>query len=132
MLYVVSSAADPKDKTEEVSRYYLFLKFISFGTKMLFKMALLIRHALLLSYPQFLDYTKSMGNDLSTPNPVNSFPGLKPGDRWILCAIRWREAYKERKDLAPKVFLKATNQKALKYNQMSSLEEMAIDKPQED
>ena len=41
---------------------------------------------------QFLTYTKSMGNDLSTPNPMYGFPGLKPGDRWCLCAIRWGQA----------------------------------------
>ena len=43
----------------------------------------------------FLDFTKSRGNDLSTPRPEFQFPGLKSGDRWCLCALRWKEAYEE-------------------------------------
>ena len=42
---------------------------------------------------EFLKFTKSVGNDLSTPNPIYNFPGLKSGDRWCLCALRWKEAY---------------------------------------
>ena len=49
---------------------------------------------------EFLDYTKSKGNDLSTPNPIYDFPGLKPGDCWCLCALRWKEAYEA--GVAPK------------------------------
>jgi uncharacterized protein (DUF2237 family) len=41
----------------------------------------------------FLDFSKSRGNDLSTPQPEFGFPGLKPGDRWCLCATRWQEAF---------------------------------------
>ncbi|HNI73280.1 MAG TPA: DUF2237 domain-containing protein, partial [Accumulibacter sp.] len=41
---------------------------------------------------EFLAFSKSRGNDLSTPRPEYQFPGLKPGDRWCLCALRWREA----------------------------------------
>ena len=58
----------------------------------------------------FLSFTKSQGNDLSTPRPP-SFPGLKAGDRWCLCASRWLEAEKNGK--APKVALEATDAKAL-------------------
>ena len=59
----------------------------------------------------FLSYTKSKGNDLSTPSPQYNFPGLKPGDRWCLCAARWKQA----KDagVETKVILEATNSKAI-------------------
>ena len=58
---------------------------------------------------EFLAFTKSRGNDLITPRP--SFPGLKPGDFWCLCAGRWIEAYKA--GVAPPVFLEATNAQVL-------------------
>merc|ERR1712018_885123 len=58
---------------------------------------------------EFLEYTKNQGNDLSTPR--GSFPGLKPGNRWALCAPRWLEAYRAGK--APLVRLNATNIKSL-------------------
>jgi len=67
----------------------------------------------------FLDYTKGMGNDLSTPR--GSFPGLNPGDRWALCAMRWRQAFSA--GHAPKVFLEATNIKALTVNSLQDLEQ---------
>lgn len=60
---------------------------------------------------EFLEYTKSKGNDLSTPS--SWFPGLKPGDNWCLCVGRWAEAYKDGK--APPPVLSATNKHALKY-----------------
>ncbi|MFM8720090.1 MAG: DUF2237 family protein, partial [Chthoniobacterales bacterium] len=60
---------------------------------------------------EFLAFSKSRGNDLSTPMPQFEFPGLKPGDHWCLCAGRWLEAYEVRK--APKVNLEATNEAAL-------------------
>ncbi len=60
---------------------------------------------------EFLDYTKSKGNDLSTPWPQFRFPGLKPGDKWCLCASRWLEAHHA--GFAPKVDLKATHEKTL-------------------
>ena len=60
---------------------------------------------------EFLDFTKSRGNDLSSPNRAFGFPGLIPGDRWCLCALRWLEAYKA--NCAPPVILEATNEKAL-------------------
>jgi uncharacterized protein (DUF2237 family) len=53
----------------------------------------------------FLSYSKAQGNDLSSPNAANSFPGLKPGDRWCLCAARWLEAYWD--GMAPPVLLEA-------------------------
>ena len=59
----------------------------------------------------FLRFTGSRGNDLSTPLPYFNFPGLKPGDRWCLCANRWREAYEH--GVAPPVVLEATHEKAL-------------------
>ncbi|MEO0526908.1 MAG: DUF2237 domain-containing protein [Bacteroidota bacterium] len=60
---------------------------------------------------EFLVYTKTQGNDLSTPIPIYQFPGLKPGDKWCLCASRWKQAYKVGK--APEVILEATHEKAL-------------------
>ena len=69
---------------------------------------------------QFLDYTKSQGNDLSTPH-LPGFPGLKPGDRWVICILRWHEAQKA--GHAPLLKLKATNQKALEYVDLELLEE---------
>ena len=67
----------------------------------------------------FLDYTKSRGNDLSTPLPQYGFPGLKPGDRWCLCALRWLEA--ERAGFAPLVDLEATHAKTLDYVPLETL-----------
>jgi uncharacterized protein len=61
---------------------------------------------------EFLEFSKSKGNDLMTPIPAYGFPGLKSGDRWCLCALRWLEAY--RAGLAPLVILEATNEKTLK------------------
>lgn len=72
---------------------------------------------------EFLIFSKSKGNDLSTPNPVYDFPGLKKGNKWCLCAIRWQEAYKE--GYAPKVILEATHEKALDYIELESLIEMS-------
>ncbi|MEM6470967.1 MAG: DUF2237 domain-containing protein [Planctomycetota bacterium] len=68
---------------------------------------------------EFLEFSRSVGNDLSTPNPFYSFPGLKAGDRWCLCAARWKEAYDA--GTAPKVVLAATHVSALEY---ASLEEL--------
>ena len=72
---------------------------------------------------EFLKFTKSVGNDLSTPNPLYNFPGLKPGDRWCLCALRWKEAHNAGN--APLVILEATHEKALNYIELSSLLEMS-------
>ena len=59
----------------------------------------------------FLEFSKSCGNDLSTPMPEFGFPGLRPGDRWCLCAPRWREAMEA--GYAPRVVLRATHERAL-------------------
>lgn len=59
----------------------------------------------------FLAFSKSRGNDLSTPRPEYGFPGLRPGDRWCLCAPRWQEAFLAGK--APDVILEATHIAAL-------------------
>lgn len=62
---------------------------------------------------EFLEYTKAKGNDLSTPKPEWQFPGLKAGDKWCLCILRWLEA--ERAGYAPDVVLEATHEKALEH-----------------
>jgi len=68
---------------------------------------------------EFLEFTKSRGNDLQTPNPHHQFPGLKPGDKWCLCALRWKEA--QEAGFAPPVDLKATHEKALSYIKLEVL-----------
>jgi uncharacterized protein (DUF2237 family) len=65
---------------------------------------------------EFLQFSKSRGNDLTTPIPRFDFPGLEPGDRWCLCVLRWLEAYKE--GAAPNVILEATNELALEVVEM--------------
>ena len=72
----------------------------------------------------FLTFTKSRGNDLSTPIPQWRFPGLKAGDKWCLCVMRWAEAQKEGK--APQVVLEATHEKALEYTSLAMLQENAF------
>ena len=62
---------------------------------------------------EFLAFTRSRGNDLTSPMPYFNFPGLRPGDRWCLCALRWKEAYQE--GFAPPVILEATHEKVLEY-----------------
>ena len=68
---------------------------------------------------EFLEFTNSRGNDLSTPIPYWNFPGLKPGSKWCLCISRWLEA--ERAGKAPYVVLEATHQKALDYTGLEML-----------
>jgi uncharacterized protein (DUF2237 family) len=70
-------------------------------------------------------YSKQVGNDLSTPFPAYDFPGLKPGDRWCLCAERWLQAYKD--GMAPPVILSATNAKTLEFIPLEVLMAFAID-----
>jgi uncharacterized protein (DUF2237 family) len=67
----------------------------------------------------FLDFSKSRGNDLSTPVPELGFPGLKPGDRWCLCAPRWQEAFEANQ--ASRVVLRATHEAALSYCSLADL-----------
>ncbi len=74
---------------------------------------------------EFLAYTLSKGNDLSTPKPIYNFPGLKPGDKWCLCALRWYEAYKA--GVAPKLILEATHQKTLAYVPLEVLKEYDVE-----
>jgi len=73
---------------------------------------------------EFLEFSKSKGNDLSTPQPQMNFPGLKPGDRWCLCAPRWLEAYRAGK--APKVKLEATHEKTLEIVGLDTLVSFAV------
>ena len=68
---------------------------------------------------EFLAFSKSRGNDLSTPRPEFDFPGLKPGDRWCLCASRWRDALEA--GMAPPVVLEATHESALEFLDLSDL-----------
>ena len=72
---------------------------------------------------EFLQFSKSRGNDLTTPIPMYNFPGLVDGDRWCLCALRWKEAYEA--GMAPKVVLEATNETVLNHVPMEALLEFA-------
>ena len=74
---------------------------------------------------EFLAFSKSAGNDLSTPIPALGFRGLKPGDRWCLCAPRWQEALEA--GHAPRVALRATHQEALNYCSLADLKRFAVD-----
>lgn len=74
---------------------------------------------------QFLAFTKKLGNNLSTPRPEFNFPGLKPGDRWCLCALRWKEAYKA--GVAPPVILEACQKSALEIVSLECLQQYAIE-----
>lgn len=73
---------------------------------------------------EFLAFTKKMGNDLSTPRPEFDFPGLMPGDRWCLCAMRWKEALEQ--NIAPPVVLEACEETALKIVPIEILKEYAV------
>jgi uncharacterized protein (DUF2237 family) len=74
---------------------------------------------------EFLAFSKSAGNDLSTPVPAFNFPGLKPGDRWCLCAGRWQEAFEA--GAAPRVILTATNEATLQIVELNDLKRHALD-----
>ena len=78
----------------------------------------------ILATKEFLDFSKSVGNDLSTPHRQFEFPGLKPGDRWCLCALRWQEAYDKGK--APPVFLDSTHQRTLQFVDFNLLQKFAV------
>ncbi|MFK8186294.1 MAG: DUF2237 family protein [Phormidesmis sp.] len=73
----------------------------------------------------FLSYTKAQGNDLSTPRPEYRFPGLKPGDKWCLCASRWKEAMDD--GMAPPVVLDSTHEAALNHVSLDELKRYATD-----
>ncbi len=74
---------------------------------------------------EFLEFSKARGNDLSTPIPEFQFPGVKEGDRWCLCAARWKEALDA--GMAPKVVMRATHESALEIIDFADLKAHAID-----
>ena len=74
---------------------------------------------------EFLAFSAEQGNDLSTPAPHFGFPGLRPGDRWCLCAERWKEAYEA--GVAPPVVLEATHISALEFVSLDELREHAVE-----
>ncbi len=73
----------------------------------------------------FLEFSKKRGNDLATPRPEFGFPGLKAGDRWCVCAGRWKEAFDA--GVAPRVYLHATHIETLAIIPMRDLEKHAVD-----
>jgi Uncharacterized protein conserved in bacteria len=74
---------------------------------------------------EFLAFSKAVGNDLSTPMPQYSFPGLVAGDKWCLCMLRWREALMQ--DMAPRVYLEATHEAALTVVSLEDLKKHAVE-----
>ena len=74
---------------------------------------------------EFLQFSRSVGNDLSTPRPEMAFPGLQPGDRWCLVAPRWVEAHEA--GVAPRVALLSTHEGALRYTDLKTLRTYALD-----
>ncbi len=74
---------------------------------------------------EFLELSLARGNDLTTPQPEYGFPGLKPGDRWCLCAARWKEALEA--GVAPRVVLRATHERALEVVSLADLKSHAFD-----
>ncbi len=73
---------------------------------------------------EFLDFSRARGNDLSSPRPEFGFPGLRPGDRWCLCALRWREAFEA--GAAPQVVLASTHRATLKIIPLEALQAHAL------
>jgi uncharacterized protein len=74
---------------------------------------------------RFLEFSRSVGNDLSTPRPEWGFPGLRAGDRWCVCADRWREALDA--GVAPPVVLAATHASAVEFASLDDLRAHAVD-----
>ena len=74
---------------------------------------------------EFLEFSRQRGNNLSTPRPEFGFSGLRPGDRWCLCAARWLEAHQ--RGMAPRIYLTRTHQRALEIIPMELLREYADD-----
>jgi hypothetical protein len=79
---------------------------------------------------EFLEFSEQRGNDLTKPWPQAAFPGLKPGDRWCLCASRWLEAMKA--GFAPPVILEATHERTLEIIGLDDLEAFATSIPTEE
>ena len=73
---------------------------------------------------EFLEFSRSRGNDLSTPRPEYRFAGLEDGDRWCLCALRWKEALAA--GVAPAVVLECTHARALEFVTLEQLQEYAF------
>jgi uncharacterized protein (DUF2237 family) len=78
---------------------------------------------------EFLAYSKSRGNDLSTPRPEFEFPGVRPGDRWCLCSPRWQEALQA--GMAPPVVLESSSAAALEFVRLADLKRYAVKLDQE-
>ena len=76
---------------------------------------------------EFLEHQRSVGNDLVTPRPEWHFPGLRPGDRWCVVALRWRQAYED--GVAAPVVLASTNERALEVVPLEVLVELSVDVP---
>lgn len=76
----------------------------------------------------FLEFSRQMGNDLSTPIPEYEFPGLSDGDQWCLCVLRWKEAFDA--GVAPQVVLEATHMAALEFVDLEQLQQHAADADQ--
>ncbi len=74
---------------------------------------------------EFLEYSRSVGNDLSTPMPQYAFPGLKAGDRWCLVALRWKQALND--GMAPKVVLASTHESVLQIVSLDQLRQYAYE-----
>jgi uncharacterized protein len=77
----------------------------------------------------FLEFQRSLGNDLITPVPEYGFPGLQPGDRWCVVAERWAQAYTA--GVAPPVVLASTNARALDVVELAALQQHAVDVPED-
>ena len=73
---------------------------------------------------EFLEFSASVGNDLGTPRPEFGFAGLRPGDRWCLCASRWTEAFEA--GIAPQVVLEATHARTLEWADLADLRAHAV------
>ena len=76
---------------------------------------------------EFLEHQRAVGNDLTTPRPEYAFPGLRPGDRWCVVAVRWRQAYED--GAAAPVVLAATHERAAAIVPLALLQEHAVDVP---
>ncbi len=82
------------------------------------------RHTVcIIATDEFLEYSKAVGNDLSTPMPQYAFPGVKDGDKWCLCLLRWREAFEA--GMAPRVILEACHESVLKVIPLTNLQQFA-------